>query len=545
MSNRTRTDVLLMAGFCAFLFFYGIGQFGLIGADEPRYAQVAREMLEHRDWITPTLSGRPWLEKPPLYYWQAMLAYSVLGISGVAARVPAAIDATLLVIAIYLFFRKFRRGVEVDAALITASSAGVIGYARAASTDMPLAAAFGVGMLGWWAWRESGNKAYLALFYACMALGMLAKGPVAPFLAAVVIVIFALAARELRLVVKTLWLPGVVLFCAIASPWYVAVQIRNPQFFREFILEHNLARFSSNLYHHPEPFWYYLPVTLMSLLPWTVFVIAAFVESVRTWWSEKSWARKLTSVEPDLQLQFTLFACCWLVVPVAFFSISQSKLPGYILPAVPAGAILLADYLRRRLVREKDEPASKALVLLHALVAAAPTVPSLLIAYLVTQHRLPAGRPMLISLAITFVLAAAIALTLTSRLRLRMLRFVTLIPVVLSVAAALKFGANSLDQTLSARPLAVELATFETHTLPVAVCGVRRELEYGLAFYRNQTVARHEVGSVPAEEHLLVAPPAWKGNVTKMTQGRRVSFLGHYAPQDVDYYWVSAAGAKP
>ena len=141
-----------------FCFSTALGQFGLIGADEPRYAQVAREMLERRDWITPVLGGHAWLEKPPLYYWQAMLAYSVFGVSDVAARVPSAIRCTLLVIAVYLFFRKFRRGVEVDAALITASCAGVIGYARAASMDMALAAAFSVGMLAWWAWRESGKQ---------------------------------------------------------------------------------------------------------------------------------------------------------------------------------------------------------------------------------------------------------------------------------------------------------------------------------------------------------------------------------------------------
>ncbi len=167
MTNRTRTDALLLAGFCAFLFFYGAGQFGLIGADEPRYAQVAREMLDRHDWITPTLGGHPWLEKPPLYYWQAMLAYSVFGVSDVAARIPAAIDATLLVIAVYLFFRRFRRGVEVDAALITASCAGIVGYARAASMDMALAAAFGVGMLAWWAWRES-QKQKLSRAVLCL-----------------------------------------------------------------------------------------------------------------------------------------------------------------------------------------------------------------------------------------------------------------------------------------------------------------------------------------------------------------------------------------
>jgi 4-amino-4-deoxy-L-arabinose transferase-like glycosyltransferase len=541
MITRTRTDVLLLAGFCAFLFFYGLGQFGLIGADEPRYAQVAREMLERHDLITPTLGGHAWLEKPPLYYWQAMLAYSVFGVTDVAARIPAAVDATLLVIVVYLFFRRFRQGVEVDAALITASCAGVIGYAHAASMDMALAATFSIGMLAWWGWRERGTRIYLALFYVCMALGMLAKGPVAPFLGAAVIVIFALAARELRVVVRTLWLPGILLFCAIALPWYFAVQMRNPQFFREFILQHNLARFSSDLYHHRQPFWFYLPVTALALVPWTVFVLAAFVESVRVWWAE----RKSVSAGPDFELQFRIFLCCWLVVPMFFFSLSQSKLPGYILPAVPAAGVLLAEYLRRRLAQGEEQSIPKWLVVLHALVAAGLMVPAVLAAYLVTQHRLPAGRPLFIALGVAVALCAAIAMTLASRLGLRMLRFVTLIPVVLSVAAVLKLGTVAIDRTLSARPLALELATVETHQLPLAGYGVSREMEYGLTFYRNQPTVRYERDPVPAEEHLLVAPAAWKVNVAMKTAGRRVLYLGNYSPQDVDYYWVSAAGVMP
>ena len=100
MTNRTRTDALMLAGFCAFLFLYGLAQFGLIGADEPRYAQVAREMLQRHDWITPVLYGEPWLEKPPLYYWQAMIAYSIFGVSDWAARLPSVFDATLLVVAV-------------------------------------------------------------------------------------------------------------------------------------------------------------------------------------------------------------------------------------------------------------------------------------------------------------------------------------------------------------------------------------------------------------------------------------------------------------
>ncbi|MGA8214687.1 MAG: glycosyltransferase family 39 protein [Candidatus Sulfotelmatobacter sp.] len=539
MTNRTRTDSLLLAGFCAFLFLYGLGRFGLIGADEPRYAQVAREMLERHDWITPTLGGQPWLEKPPLYYWQAMIAYRVFGVSDKAARLASALDATFLVLAVYFFLRRFR-GSELDGALITASSAGMVGYARAASMDMALAAAFTIGMLGWWAWRESGKKVHLVVFYGFIALGTLAKGPVTLVLATVVIVLYAAAVRELRLVLKTLWLPGILLFCAIALPWYFTVQMRNPEFFREFIVEQNLGRFSKNLYHHTEPFWYYVPVTALALVPWTAFVIAAVVQRVRL-----GWAKRMPgdATEGDYENQFGVFACCWLIVPVVFFSISQSKLPGYVLPAIPAGALLLADYLRQRLEQGDGERAATGLVVVHSLLAGSLIIPALLIAYLITQHRLPGGQPMLVALAVAFVLSGGIALTVVRKGGLRMLRFVTLIPVVLIVGAVLRLGSVALDQTLSARPLALEINGIDTHRLPLAVYHVRRELEYGLTFYRNQLTFNYDWGRVPPEEHLLVAPENSQVEIAKLVAGRRVSYLGHYAAQHVDYYWVAAAGA--
>jgi len=537
MTARTRTDILLLAGFCAFLFFYGLGQFGLIGADEPRYAQVAREMMARGDWVTPTLGGHPWLEKPPLYYWEAGLLYRAMGVGDVTARLPSALHATILVIALYLFFRKFRRGAEVDAALIAASCAGVIGFSRAASMDMPLASSFGVGMLAWWAWHESGRRIYLSGFYVMMALGTLAKGPVAPFLAALVIASFSLAVQDWRLLLRMLWAPGILLFCAITLPWYIAVQFQNPQFFREFILEHNLARFSSDLYHHPEPFWYYIPVMTLALVPWIVMVSISLGESVRVWWAERR------STPHDLEFQFRMFAVCWFLVPTFFFSLSQSKLPGYILPAVPAGALLLGDYLRHH--REKGLRIPMWPAVLHALVASAPILPAVLIAYLVAQRQLPHGWPLYFAAGFALIVFAAMALTLASRMQLRMLRFVTLIPAVLTVAAVLKLGTSAIDQKLSARPLAIELASIETKKLPLAVSGVQRELEYGLAFYRDQKIQRYEAGSIPTGEHLLVAPTAWKEEVAKATAGRRISFLGHYAPQAVDYYWVAAGRSKP
>ena len=521
-----RTDWFLLTCVCAFFFFFGLSFFGLIGADEPRYAQIAREMLARHDWITPTLGAQPWLEKPVLYYWEAMLSYSILGVSDWAARVPSAVDATLLVLAIYFFLRKFAEGSELDGALMTASAAGIVGFARAASTDMPLAAMFGIAMLAWYAWYESGEQKYLAVYYVFIALGALAKGPVAPFLAAVIILLFVVVKREWIVVARTLWIPGILLFCAVALPWYIAVQLRNPQFFREFILQHNLARFSTNLYHHQQPFWYYIPVLLLGLIPWTVFAVAALINAFKQCWKNRA--------ELDAQSSLDLFLALWLIFPLVFFSLSQSKLPGYIIPAIPAGTVLLARYVNRRASER-----SIMTILLHAIVAAVPILPALLLQYLLVQHHLPWGEATIISIIVALLITSGMLFTLL-RSGLVWLRFVTLIPAVLVVGIVLRIGAPALDAKLSARPVANEIAHLDGKHLPLAVFRVNRELQYGLAFYRNEVIDRYEVGQIPGQEHFLVAPAGSQVEIAKMIPGRRVSYLGGFAPQNLDFYWVSS-----
>lgn len=529
--SHLRTDWVLLAGFCAFLFFFGLAYFGLLGADEPRYAQVAREMLARHDWITPTLGGKPWLEKPPFYYWQAMLAYGLFGVSDWAARLPSAVDATILVVAIFCFLRKLRAGSELNGALMTASAAGVIGFARAASTDMPLAAMFSIGLLAWYAWCETGSKRLLALGYVFLALATLAKGPVAPFLAGIILLLFAAAQHEYKLLTRTLWLPGVLLFCAITLPWYVAVQIKNPEFFRIFLLQHNLERFGTNLYHHKEPFWYFIPVALLGVLPWTALVVASLGETIRVWWAERR-----GRFQPEDT--FNIFLVIWLLVPILFFSLSQSKLPGYILPAVPAGALLTAEYVRRR--SSANQGLGGFLAVSHSAVAAAVIIPALMIQYMVLQHRLPWGKASSISIGVAAILAIGIAVSLRGRFGPSALRFVTLVVVVLGVGSVLRLGAPALDSTLSARPLAGELGSLEGTRLPLAVFHVKRETEYGLAFYRNQAIDRYERGEIPSGQHLVVAPEGSQVALAKQVAGRRVSYLGSFAPQGLDYYWVAA-----
>ena len=530
VNPRRRIDWLLLVGFSSFLFFFGLSHFGLVGADEPRYAEVAREMLARRDWITPVLDSQPWLEKPPLYYWQAMVAYAILGVSDGAARLPSAVDATLLVIAVFLFLRKFRPGFELDGALVTASAAGVIGFGRAAATDMPLAAAFTIALLAWYAWYQGGSKVCLSGGYFGLALATLAKGPVAPLLAAAILIVFAWVRKDYGLIRRTLWIPGILLFLLVVLPWYVAVEIKNTEFFEIFIVEHNLSRFATNLYHHPQPFWYFLPVTLLGLVPWTVFALAALAGSIRppAWWVRSS------EMLPSRQA-LSRFLAVWLVVPVVFFSLSQSKLPGYILPALPAGALLVTDYVDRSLAVGR-RPAMW-LIILHSVLGSALLVISM--EYPVLAHRLRWGVGMAVSATLALVLAVGITLTLRSRIGLQALRFVTLVPVVLAVAGIVRLDAPDLDRTLSARPVATEVRQLEAKRLPLAVLGVSRELQYGLAFYGQETIQRYDSGQVPAGEHLLIAKQGSENEIGKRVNGRRVSYLGSFPPQRLNYYWVA------
>jgi 4-amino-4-deoxy-L-arabinose transferase-like glycosyltransferase len=540
---RTRTDALLLVAFCGFLFFYGLGSFGLLGADEPRYAQVGREMLERADWITPTLLGKPWLEKPVLYYWQAILAFRVAGVSDRAARLPSAFDATFLIVAIYFFLRRFRPGSELDGALIAASCAGVAGFARAAATDMPLAASFGVALLGWHGWYDSGRRVYLTAFYIFLALGTLAKGPVAPALSAVIIFIFIAARRDWAAIGRTLWIPGIFLYFAATVPWYIAVQLRNPEFFRVFILEHNLARFSQDVYHHRQPFWFYLPVFLLAMMPWTLLLILAIMRRIRLIWSE-GWDKNAFS---NASNSWILFLLVWMLVPVFFFSASQSKLPGYILPAVPAGALLVAESIRSRRngddgggeTDEKyDGKLSPTFAVAQGVLCGALIFLAVAAGSIAMNHHLVWATATYVAAAIAVVAALGVSVALLSRGGLRLLRSATLFAVVLSVAAVIRFAAPIIDATQSARPIAERILAFSRELVPIALFHINRGTEYGLEFYLNRAAEKYEDGNIPAAPHVVVAAQDTQSQVAQLVPGRRVSYLTSIPAQKVDLYWV-------
>ncbi|HLJ29196.1 MAG TPA: glycosyltransferase family 39 protein [Candidatus Angelobacter sp.] len=531
MNQQIRVRILQLAvitGICGFLFFFGLGAFGLVGADEPRYAQIAREMFTRHDWIVPTLNGQPWLEKPAFLYWKMMNSYGIFGVADWAARVPAAAHALTLVLVVFFFMRRFRPGTEMDAALITASSAAIIGFARGASTDMLLSSHFAMAMLAWWAWHVTRRKIWLAFFYTLLSLGALSKGPVAPALAVLMVGAYALLRRDKKAFLGSLWWPGFLLFFAIALPWYVAVQIKAPQFFGIFFIEHNLERFGTNLYQHSQPFWYYIPVFLLSMLPWTVFTIMAIVQS------GKSEIRRLRTreVEDGRDDGLQLFLLLWMIIPIFFFSISRSKLPGYILPAIPAAALLTADYLHRSLL-----PLKRWAMVLHSMICG-----SLVAAALLAPSRILKVHPAQNVQAAVLLGAGVMAVLVLLIVRLGgpgVLHFATLIPVIVVLAFLLRPAAPVIDEANSARTVDAQLRHLGAPPGPIAVFNVKREVEYGLNFYRNQPIGRYERDGIPQESHLLVAREGNKDAVQALVGSRQIALFGSFPPQHLEFFLVS------
>lgn len=544
---------------------------GLVGADEPRYAQIAHEMLDRFDsahtlaqrlsaCVTPYLYGLPWLEKPALYYWRAMFVFQEFGVHDWSARLPSASFAFIMAALIYLHMRRFRPGGHLDAAIITVACAGIIGFSRGASTDMQMAAPLAIGLLGWYAWYETDSKFWLFDIYFFTGVATLAKGPVAPFLAIVIVTAFAALRNEWSILKRSLWWPGVILYFAIVLPWFIAVQHQNPTFFREFFLEHNLERFATNKYQHEQPFWYYLGVIVLALMPWTVIAARAFWDGIQT--SVAEWRlRHSTNSKRKVNRPgdaFPEFLVLWALIPILFFSLSKSKLPGYILPSIPPITILTGDFLFRR----RGIGLNRWVLIGHAILCAMMTMFAMLLPWIIVHGTaIPPTRPLVIALlsAIGAALLIVIVVNGFGVARLRLATSGVLVVMVLFLYGvgpafgipainATKHVINLLDRAYSARPLAERLTGFAPTDETVAVFRVRRDMEYGLAFYRNHEVVNYEEDGVPVEQHLLVTRVTGRGGVDLHTpaalqeylEGRHYELLFSWPEQGLEVYLVGS-----
>ena len=572
----TAREVAVFLAFTIFFLLYGLTPIlggdglGLVGADEPRYAQIAHEMLVRFDsshslrdrlsaCVTPYLYGLPWLEKPALYYWRAMFLFQDFGVHDWSARLPSTTFAFIMIGLIYLHMRRFRPGGHLDAALITVACAGIIGFSRGASTDMQMAAPLSIGLLGWYAWYETGSKFWLYDIYFFTGLATLAKGPVAPFLAGLIIAAFAILRREWVIIRRSIWWPGIVLYFAMVLPWFLAVQHQNPTFFREFFLEHNLERFATDRFQHRQPFWYYFVVVILAIMPWTVIAIRALVDGIQT--SVAEWRlRHSRGGTPNVSRPgdaFPEFLVLWAVLPITFFSFSQSKLPGYVLPSIPPIAILTGDFLYRR-----RNGLSRWILLGHAAVCGVMSITIFLLPWFIAHGKVMPPSNAVIAALLAGTGAILLILIVTKGFGVARLRVATCSVLVLMLlflygvgpvfgipeVTATKRVIHLLDRSYSARPLAEKLSTIAPDQETVAVFRVRRDIEYGLSFYRNREVVNYDHAGVPDEQHLLVARMTGRGGVDLRTEPALRAYLAgrHYEQvfslpeQGLDVYLVGA-----
>jgi 4-amino-4-deoxy-L-arabinose transferase-like glycosyltransferase len=352
----------LLLALTAALLLLRQGQVPLVGPDEPRYARVAVEMSRSGDLVTPTLQGIPWLEKPALYYWMAAAAFRAFGETETAARLPSLAAALLMTgVTALVGARLYGGAAGLHAGFALGTCLLIFIYGRAASMDMLLAAnvTASTGLLALAALGIAGRLAVPAAFVFA-ALATLAKGPLGALLPALAAGGYVLAARDWRFLRRLAAPTGWALFLLVAAPWYVLVmRAEGRAFVDTFLLDHNLQRFTSTIHRHPGPFVYYLPVMLAGLFPWSGLLIPA-----------------LAIVRPGTS-RADLFVLSWLALPLVFFSLAGSKLPGYILPCLPPLALWIGRAADRMVTGDAvpgTRGAGLLTVLLGALVAAVPIV---------------------------------------------------------------------------------------------------------------------------------------------------------------------------
>jgi 4-amino-4-deoxy-L-arabinose transferase-like glycosyltransferase len=430
------------------VYLSSLGRVGFLGPDEPRYASIGREMAHSGDWVTPRLDGTPWFEKPPLLYWLTGVGHKLhLPFSSEdewAARLPLA----LISLAFLWFFHRTTG--------ILATSAGWVAYSFAAVTDLPMSAALGAAMLiavfGPSAIPSRARQTTALGIWAGVFLGLavLAKA----FVPLVLIAPALLIARRMRI--------AMIASCAvIAAPWYILCELRNgPVFWNDIFWKQQVERFLHPTLDHPQPFWFYLPVLLAGLFPWTPLV--GLLLRPRTY--------------QDTRIRFLVF---WLLIGLAFFSAAQNKLPGYVLPLLPMVAIILAFAL------DKTPAAGWWMGVCAMLLIASPAIasylPDALLSGGASAHfsftRLAAGWP--------FVLAA-VGIFWMAWLGKREQAMITATLATLAAIGYFKFAVLPvLDQRYSVRG-------FWTAHAPqiesACIKDVRRNWTYGLNYYARRVL---------------------------------------------------------
>jgi 4-amino-4-deoxy-L-arabinose transferase-like glycosyltransferase len=324
-----------------FLYLLFLGSHSLILPDEARYSEVTREMIASHDFITPHLNGLIFFDKPILFYWLQAIAISIGGINEWAMRIIPAIWGIFGLICTYIAGCKlYNRSTGIIAAIILASSPIYFFSAHYANMDLGVAVYITAALVCFLLASEyddsSRPKRYVYGFYIFTALAVLTKGLIGIVLPSAIIVSWMLILQRWDIIKTMRPFTGLITFLFIVCPWFIAVQLKNPEFLYYFFYIQHVQRFLSESFNNIEPFYFYIPVILLGTLPWSFFIIHTLYHN-------------LHRMKAGFQLyQKEIFLLLWIAIITVFFSLPKSKIIGYILPAIPPLILLIANYLHER-----------------------------------------------------------------------------------------------------------------------------------------------------------------------------------------------------
>ena len=330
-------DVLALALIIGILFALFLGSRPLSVPDEGRYAEIPREMVVTHDWLTPRLNGVKYFEKPPLVYWFTALSIKLFGLSEWSIRLAPALFALLGCLSLYVTGATlFSRRSGILSAIVLATSVLYYAMSRTLILDMPVTAlitfslcSFLIALRQPVGWKR---RALLYVFYAGCGLTMLTKGLIGIVIPGMIIFVWMLAMNQWS-ILRSLYLPsGSILFLLIAAPWHILVQRANPEFFNFYFIHEHFERYLTKVHGRYKPFWYFIPVLIGGLFPWSAFLVQALRRAFPRW-KDRHLHRE------------TVFLLLWAGLIFLFFSASSSKLAPYILPVFPPLALLIGKYL--------------------------------------------------------------------------------------------------------------------------------------------------------------------------------------------------------
>jgi 4-amino-4-deoxy-L-arabinose transferase-like glycosyltransferase len=334
----------------------------LVKPDEGRYAEISREMAASGDWVTPRLNGLKYFEKPPMQYWATAAAFRVFGVNEWTARLWTALTGFAgVLLAAFAARRLYGRHVGLLAGMVLGSSFYQVALGHINTLDMGVSFFLELALVGFLlAHRDQAsdkdNRNWMLITWAAMAGAMLSKGLIGLVLPGAALVIYVVLTGQWRLLARMHWGKGLLLFALLTLPWFVLVSQRNPEFLHFFFIHEHFQRFTTDVARRVEPWWIFIPLLALGISPWLSWLGQSLRDGVR--------AESNESFRPGLLLVI------WSVFIFVFFSLSQSKLPAYILPVFPALAILLARYLVRQ-DGKTLQPHFGLLALLAALLAIA------------------------------------------------------------------------------------------------------------------------------------------------------------------------------